>query len=272
MTVSQVLDALWGVVPVLFALLAIRPVSTRELFRFSELYGVKITRELLPTVKTSIRRSRTAKLAGIAVGLSLHNVCVALGVNIPNDGYAYVVIGYLLGAFVTALIPLKTEDGVRKASLVPRVPLDYLPRAALIAPIVAVGASALAVLVFELEPRPTLVTLSGNVAGLPVSAFAAVATYIAIRIVVSRPQPITSSGLTELDDALRTQAVHTIAGSGLAIAFFAMSACMFEMAGGSTFEWLRITGVVFGIAGLVAAVAAWGFRQAEWRVRRMVPA
>jgi hypothetical protein len=270
MTFIQVLDTLWGAVPVLFALFAIRPVSTRELFRFSHLYGVEITPEILPTVTKSIRRSRTAKLAGAAVGLSLYNVLFAFGLTIPNDGAAYAVGGYLLGAFITALIPLNTGGGVRKASLVPRVPGDYIPRIALIAPVVTVTASALAILAYELEPRPTLVTLSGSVTGLPISAAAVAATYIAIRIVVSRPQPISSPNLTAIDDALRTQAIHTLAGAGLAIAFLGTAACMFQMAGASSFEWLRITGIVLGIAALGGMGAAWGFRRAEWRVHRLV--
>jgi hypothetical protein len=269
-TFIQVLDTAWGVVPVMFAVFAIRPVSTRELSRFSDLYGVKITNEILPTVTKSVRWSRAAKLAGAAIGFSLYNVLFGLGVTIPSDGLIYGVVGYLLGAFVTGLIPLHKESGVRKASLVPRLPRDYLPRIALVAPILPVAASALAILAYELEPRPELVTFSGSVVGLPVAAVAVAATYVAIRIVVSRPQPITSPGFTAIDDALRTQAVHTLSGAGLAIAFLGMATCMFAMAGHSSFEWLRITGVVLGIVALAGMGAAWGFRRAEWHVRRVV--
>jgi hypothetical protein len=270
MTFTQVVDTLWGVVPVLFALSAIRPVSSRELFRFHELYGVEITHEILPTVTRSIRITRTAKLAGAGVGFSLYNVLFGLGISIRNVGIVYAVVGYLLGAFATALIPLNTGAGLRKASLVPRVATDYLPRGLLIAPVVTVAVSAIAVVVYEFEPRPVVVNFSGSIGGLPVAAVAVAATYIAIRIVISRPQPISSPNLTEIDDALRTQAVHTIAGAGLAIAFLGMSSCMFAMGGYSSIEWLRITGVVLGIAALAGTVGAWGFRRSEWRVRRMV--
>jgi len=255
---------------VLIALFAIRPVSTREISVFSALYGVEVTDEILPKVTTSIRRSRTAKLAGLAVGLSIYNVLFALGVTIPNQGAIYAVAGYLVGAFVTALIPLNAGAGVRKASLVPRVPLDYLPRFALIAPVLTLGVSAIAILIYELEPHPTLVSFSGSVAGLPVSAIAVAATYIAIRVLVSRPQPITSPGLTELDDAVRTQALHTICGSGLAIAFLGLSTCLFEMAGYSTVEWVRMTGIALAVLALGGMAGAWAFRRSEWRVHRAV--
>jgi protein-S-isoprenylcysteine O-methyltransferase Ste14 len=135
---------------------------------------------------------------------------------------------------------------------------------------VTVVASGLAILAYELEPRTPLVSFSGNAAALPATAVAAAATYIAIRIVVARSQPVTNPRLVEIDDALRTQAVHTIAGAGIGIAFLGTSSCMFEMAGYSSFEWLRITGVVLSIGALVGAVAAWTFCTASWRVHRTV--
>jgi hypothetical protein len=76
--------------------------------------------------------------------------------------------------------------------------------------------------------------------------------------------------LTELDDALRTQALHTICGSGLAIAFLGLSTCLFEMAGYSTVEWVRVTGIVVSIAARGGAAGAWAFRRSDWRVHRMV--
>jgi hypothetical protein len=92
MEITQIESTLWAVVPVLLALFAIRPVSTREIFRFVDRYGVKVNKETLPIITRSIRRNRTAKLAGAAVGFSLHNVLFGLGLNIPNDGLTYAVL------------------------------------------------------------------------------------------------------------------------------------------------------------------------------------
>ena len=119
MEINQIESTVGAVVPVLLALFAIRPVSTRELFRFVDRYGVEVNKETLPTVTRSIRRNRTTKLAGAALGLSLHNILFGLGVNIPNDGLSYAVLAYLLGAFVTAFNSQYRAREVRKASLAP---------------------------------------------------------------------------------------------------------------------------------------------------------
>ena len=113
-------------------------------------------------------------------------------------------------------------------------------------------------------------SFSGSAAALPATALIAAATYIAIRIVIARSQPVTNPRLVEIDDALRTQAVHTIAGAGIGMAFLGVASCMFEMAGYSSFEWLRITGVVLAILALVGAAAGWTICTASWRVRRTV--
>lgn len=269
MTANQVISTCWSVVPVLLVIFAIRPVSRREIVGFSENYGVKVTQETLPAMTNPIRRARAARLAGAAVGLSVHNVFSGLGVTIPNQGVIYAICGYLLGAFVTALIPSGRTSARRRASLVPRVARDYLPRAALVAPIVIVGISALATLAYELEPHRNFATFSGDIAALPVSAVVVVSSYVGITLVVARPQPIASSSLTVIDDALRTQAIHTISAVGLAISFAGLSTCLFQMAGYTSFGWLRVTGVVLAVAALCAMFASWSFRQARWQVRRV---
>jgi protein-S-isoprenylcysteine O-methyltransferase Ste14 len=104
------------------------------------------------------------------------------------------------------------------------------------------------------------------------TAVAVIATFIAIRVVVARPQPITTPGLVAIDDAVRTQAVHNLAGAGIAVALLGTSACLFEMGGYASPEWLHITGVIAAFGALAGTMAAWSFRGSPWRVQRTMPA
>jgi hypothetical protein len=266
--VTSALGTLWDAIPILLAVMAIRPVSASELMRYSRRFGLEVNLDTHASIVRSIRRSRTSRLAGAAIGWSAHAVLYVFGVGIPNEGVVYAVLGYLLGAFVAALIPGSPRSAVRRASLVPRRPSDYLPRKALLAPGVAVAISAAADLAYYVGPRRAFPNPSGSAGGLVLSVVAAAATLVAIRIVVSRSQPAISPELIAVDDAMRTQAVHTLAGTGIAIAFIGTAACLLEMGNSSSVEWLRYLGVIGGICALVMVPAAWGFRRSEWHVAR----
>ena len=266
---NVVLYSLWAIVPFVIALLAIRPVSEREVSAFARRYGLAMDPETLPAMTRSVQRSRTARLAGAALGLSLYPVLSAIGVSIPDQSVVYGFVGYLFGAFVSALVPDSPyPHQERRASLVPRRPSDYLPRSALVMPAVAFLVSALAVIVYVLEPRRGEISFSGSPNGIFVAIVAGGATLVAIRIVVARPQPLTTPALVAVDDAKRTQALHTLAGAGIAIAFVGASACLLEMGGYAAPGWLHAMGAIAALCALGGAVSAWTFRGAAWRVRR----
>jgi hypothetical protein len=264
-----VLYSLWAIVPFVIALLAIRPVSERELSTFAGRYGLAINPETLPAITRSVQHNRTGRLAGAALGLSLYPVLSAVGVGIPDLSVAYGFVGYLLGAFVTAVVsdsPYHHQQ--RRASLVPRRPSDYLPRGALVMPAVAIVVSALAVIIYVLEPRRTAISFSGSLDGIFAAIAAGGATLVAIRVVVARPQPLTTPALAAVDDAKRTQALHTLAGAGIAIGLVGAAACLFQMGGYAAPGWLHATGAIFGVCALGGAVSAWMFRGRAWRVQR----
>jgi hypothetical protein len=268
MWLYRVVNGLWAVLPVLFAVLAIRPVSAGELGKFTARYGLDVTPETVGAVTRSIRRGRAGRLAGAALGLSVYPVLYELGLTIPNQSAFYGFVGYLLGAFVTALVPGLPPADTRRASLLPRRASDYLPRAALVTPALAVGLSTLAVLIYDFEPRRAFADFSGTPDGLGLTAVAVIATFVAVRVVVVRPQPMTTPGLVAIDDAVRAQAVHTLAGAGIAVALLGTSACLFEMGGYASPEWLHLTGIIAAFGALVGTVAAWTFRGSPWRVER----
>jgi hypothetical protein len=192
-------------------------------------------------------------------------------VPIPNQSLFYGLTGYLIGAFATAAIPRSPGAENRTASLVPRRPSDYLPRAALIIALMAVGVGLIADLIYEIEPHRLFPDYSGSLAGLPVAAVTVVATLIAVRAVVARPQPLSTPRLVAVDDAVRSQAVHTLAGVGISLALFGTASCLFEMGGYASPEWLHVTGIVAGFCALAGGFYALTLRGASWRVQRSMP-
>jgi uncharacterized protein (DUF697 family) len=93
MWLYRVVDGLWAALPVLLAVLAVRPVSVRELGKFTNRYGLELTPETAAAVTRSIRRGRTGRLASAALGLSLFPVLYELGVTIPNQSAFYGFVG-----------------------------------------------------------------------------------------------------------------------------------------------------------------------------------
>jgi hypothetical protein len=133
---------------------------------------------------------------------------------------------------------------------------------------VAVGIGLLADVVYAIEPHRLFASTSGSWAGLPVGAIAVVATLVAIRAVVARPQPLSTASIVAVDDAVRTQAVHTLAGVGISLALFGAASSLFQMGGYASPDWLHITGIVAGFCAFVGGIFAWTFRGASWRVQR----
>ena len=86
-----------------------------ELSTFAGRYGLAINPETLPAMTRCVQRNRTGRLAGAALGLSFYPVLYAVGVSIPDASVAYGFVGYLLGAFVTAVVsdsPYPIRNGV----------------------------------------------------------------------------------------------------------------------------------------------------------------
>lgn len=155
------------------------------------------------------------------------------------------------------------------ASLVPRELSHYLPArllwaqrcagAAAVVLAVAVGAVS-----FEGAFRePSWVSVA------PVIAITAAFTFGIERLqcwVVRRPQPFTEASLVAADDALKAQAVHSLAGGGLAVLLFSCSGM--AGSGGPVVAWTMGCWLCLLSSSPWSAASTFGSR--PWRVRRPI--
>jgi hypothetical protein len=201
---------------------------------------------------------------------SLHPVGVALGITVPDQSVLFGVSGYLIGASGAALLPTQPATRTRRALLVPRRAVDYLPRFVLVLLLVAATVSLATIVVYIIEPHRTLPTFSGSTSGIFLAIGAAMATGIAVRVVVARSQPVSTQDLVAVDDAMRSQALHTLTGAGLAVTLIGTGSCLLEMGGYANNPWLHVGGGIAGLVAFVGALLAWSFRSSAWQVARPV--
>lgn len=274
MGVVTIFNSVAGAVPALLVILALRPVTDRELRAFR-------IRHSLPTQVTSagpstaVARSRGLRLLGAALGLSLPALVRAVTHDSFDTGSALLwgAAGYLTGALAAALMPVSTaKDGPRGATLVPRRAQSYLPLGTLVLPVVTLTLSLLAALVYVLAPRrpdaPTSTTLLGWVA---LCLAAASVAFAATMWVVRRKQPAPDPGVLAVDDALRSHGLRLVLATAAAVSAVAASAATLEVARATSVQLLRWTLPWLSLAEFVLAVYAWAGRDGDgWRLRPRV--
>jgi len=268
--------------------------TTAGLREWAEVHGLELTAPSRPMVTWYLRTARVLRAWGAVAGLLLPTLIEgALGgplrvLGFGSDGsgspgaVVFILLGYLVGAFY-AEIALRRRGGkaMRSASLVPRDIEDYLPSQVLwlqrglgAAALVGAGLMGL-VSVFEWgrgAERLSYPTLPAVLvwAGLVV-AFTAGLEWVQ-RWLVRRPQPFVEPALVAADDAIRSQSVHSLAGSGIAVLLLQ---CGFLLIGfgayaGPALAWaLGVPGLVLCLSSAVACQLV-GHR--SWRVRRLAAA
>ncbi len=268
MRAHTILNTLWAALPLVLAALALRPVTASQLRRFAERYHTPSTPETASLLRRLVFRYRAARLVGLAVGLSVPPLTFAVGLQAPDDAVSFGIAGYLIGAFVASVLPTLPATRTRSASLLPRSAADYLPRASLRAPGVAAALGVAATVVYALEPHTLDPSYTTSSSGVGVAVVAALATAVAVRLVVRRPQPVASTDELSVDDAMRSHSLHTLSAAGLAIALLGTAGALWQMGGSSTSSLVRAVGLVLGLVALASALAAWFYRLEPWHVRR----
>ena len=244
---------------------------------WAKAHGLEIAAQNRPMVRWYLRNARVLRTLGALAGLFLPYLAAAAFGTPGVVNLVWIFVGYLVGALYAELSLVRPRPvGPRAASLLPRSVIDYLPRRLrstqrLLGGAVALGCVALAVVPSGIrspwfEPEPWWILL--GIVGGPALALGLEGLQ---GWLVCRPQPFTEPGLIAADDAIRSQSVHSLSGSGIAVQLLLLGFIAFGLAL-SDVQLLRWTMWVPGFFSMGAALFAcqyYGHR--AWRVRRRLP-
>lgn len=229
-------------------------------------------------VRWYLRTARILRAWGVLAGLLLPElVDAAFGVDVFGQAQPFFAFfGYLVGALYAELALVRRADGSRRlATLVPREVADYLPRRLLVAQravaaAVVLGGAVLLTMPFDEGVGGSPPSRSSVVVVAALAAVLGLALERVERWLVQRPQPFSDAELVAADDAIRSQAVHSVASSGLAMLLLLLGGVLFGFAT-SDVQVLRWTMWLPGLAcfyGSIHVCLYYGHR--AWRVRRGV--
>ena len=244
-------------------------------------HALELTPANRPMVHWYLHTARVLRTLGALAGFFVPPLLgSAFGSQALKDAsFPLVFVGYFAGALYAEVSLVRPAGDRRVAVLTPREVSDYLPRRLLVAqfavPAIAVVAGVAPMFLgYERDARAGL-TGSPRVLGITVAAIAFVIGIALERIerwLVQRPQPFTTPDMLAADDAIRSQSVHSVAGSGLAIVLASLATGLFALAR-SDVQFLRWTMPFAALACFIGSIWAclyYGHR--AWRVRRALPA
>ena len=288
--------------PPLFPAVVVLVVSTLALLRarrddehllqeWADAHGLELTPKNRPMVSWYLRTARVLRTWGAVAGAVIPSfvqlawsgrprvlgILEASGSGAVDGGMqpgdvAWIFIGYVVGALYAEIALVRPVDRQRPvASLVPRELADYLPRRLLWAQRGAGAAAAFGLLLVG------AVSFEGPLqepSWANVGSFAAVIAGATIgverlqRWILHRPQPFTDPSMVAADDAIRSQAVHSLAGGGLAFLLMACSGMAAGLAasGGAVVAWTM--GLLAVPPLLFALISCQYLTHRPWRVRR----
>ena len=275
---------LFLLIPIVVVLVALfrayGEVDDRFVEGWAQAHALRLTGENRLMVRWYLRNARVLRTWGVLAGLFLPSlIAVALGLGhssqVPQNP-AWIFVGYLVGALYAELSLVRPVDPQRRsASLVPRELGDYLPGRLLRAQRamgVVILAAGVAVWLVPFGEKTSFVQvdrLTCLLVALGAVAFAGGLERLQSWL-VQRPQPFASPSLVAADDAIRSQSVHSLAGSGLAVLLLVFSFLSYTLAM-SDVQILRWTMWGLAIGGFfLALVACLYYGHRAWRVRRDV--
>ena len=221
-----------------------------------------------------LRNARVLRTWGVLGGLVLPPLGVA-ALGFGRDGvstnWSFLFVGHLVGAlYAEVALRRPAPSGTRTATLDRRELHQYLPARLRFAPVTVSGLlvaiAAVALATADL-PRDAATWVSACAVGaLAISA----AVAIAQRWVVARPQPFIEPEMIAADDAIRSQSVHMLAGSGTAVILSLVGTAGSRVAVDSNapLSWIAGFSALASVPLAVVACLYYGHR--AWRVRRGV--
>jgi hypothetical protein len=247
---------------------------------WAQAHALELTPRNRPMVHWYLHTARLLRTLGALAGFFLPPLLgSAFGSQALKDAsFPLVFVGYFAGAIYAELALVRPAGDRRVAVLAPREVSDYLPRRLLVAqlalPALAVVAGvAPAFLGYDRDARSGF-NGSPRLLGITMAVIAVVVGLALERVerwLVQRPQPFSTTDMLAADDAIRSQSVHSVAGSGLAIVLASLATGLFALAR-SDVQLLRWTMPFVALAcffGSIWVCLHYGHR--AWRVRRSLP-
>jgi hypothetical protein len=271
------------VIPVVIVLVALfrayGEVDDRFVEGWARAHALRLTAENRLMVRWYLRNARVLRTWGVLAGLflpSLIALALGLGTSQVPQNPTWIFVGYLVGALYAELSLVRPADPHhRSASLVPRELGDYLPRRLLYAQralglLVLVGGVAVWLVPFRDETSFSAANRTPYLLGALAAAAFAWGLERLQGWIVQRPQPFASPSLLAADDAIRSQSVHSLAGSGLAVLLlvFSVLSVILAMSNVHILRWTMWAPAIGGF--LLALVACLYYGHRAWRVRRDV--
>jgi uncharacterized integral membrane protein len=261
-----------AVICAVFLTRAYAEIDDRFVAEWAQAHGLTLTARNRPTVRWYLLNARVLRTLGVLAGLFLAPLAYsALGLKIDNGGWLWAFVGYLVGALYAELALTRPPAKDRTASLVPRELTDYLPRKLIWAqrtlgalPPMLCGV-ALAVDYRPPQQAPPRASVIVVALAAPLGAFALEAVE---RWLLQRPQPLAHPELLAADDAIRSQSVHSISGSGLAILLllFALPCAALASSDIQLLRWTMWVPAIVASIGSFVSCLYYGHR--AWRVQR----
>ncbi|HSI92316.1 MAG TPA: hypothetical protein VK925_02400 [Jiangellaceae bacterium] len=256
-------------VAVVWAMVA--PVSRSRLERFARRQQLQITPDNGDLVIRYLAITRRWRAGGILVAFGLGIVWLSTRIDFSGEiNLLQLFAGWFAGAVLAEARLARTPAGpVRLAALQPRDPSMYLPRyAQWLVPAALAVSVALGLVTVTLAAAGR----SPDVRTAAVAQVAAVAVagmVLAVgRHVLSRPQPVLPPDQLAADDAIRSRALHVLAGSGTALVLYAVISQLSALADGLSGQVVDVIGGTVFVLVFAAPLLGWFVATQPWSVRR----
>lgn len=235
-------------------------------------HGLQLTTANRPLVWWYLRNARVLRTWGVIAGLLLPPL-VTLAFGLGGQGVSTtwwcLFAGHLAGAlFAEYSLRRPSTGGTRIATLQRREIAHYLPQRLRVAPAaitaVAAGLGVLGWVAGDLTSSTEWTLLLTLAAGVAIVAVIAAAQ----RWVLARPQPFTEPEMVAADDAIRSQSVHMLAGSGSAVLLAIYGAMLSPVAMETAPPLSTVTALAAFSTVPLSIVACLYYGHRAWAVRR----
>lgn len=279
---GQVILGISAAAGILAVALAVLAPSHKRVGSWADRYGVELTETNRPLISRYIRRTRSLRAIGGAVGWLAPMVFVDLTSRpfpLGGNSLACALGGYLLGAMIaeTTFLRRARKGESRSASLVPRALADYVAPFAVwalrVLPLMTVGLAALYAVVPKQADRPVDPSVQFVLLMSGLLVLFAVVVELNLRAIVGRAQPVTSQDVGAADDAIRASSIQAFSGSAIGMLLVGIGWATFTV--GSMTSVRALHGVLpwLAIVTISSAVYAWIYlgHPRTWRVRHQSP-